>query len=289
MYRIKTIRFASFFVYFFLLFGCSSMPDHSNTLVFGTETKFALDVATSTATQVPSDTDAYKRTEAVWLPLLANKKNASDDFIPGDCEKDPQECHFKSTDKQDAYSVLASFGATFGGEGSADASTPGAESEDSSATIKGSTKASGGIAQYFATGRAAQILAEKGGASVVSVQSANQKPEKSAIDVLIEQYDISPDQAKKLMEEAKKQQSKNEVIVDLIMDRLAPKGTLDKTKTANVVAALKPSYTKLGSIDDLGKATDATAAKKAIVKIVATDAPDGVKPPRDAILEESFK
>ncbi|WDF72309.1 hypothetical protein [Novosphingobium sp. KACC 22771] len=55
---------------------------------------------------------------------------------------------------QDSYSVLASFGAKFEG-----------------GTINGAT-AKGGLAQYFATGVAAQLLALNGGASVVAVGDA---------------------------------------------------------------------------------------------------------------------
>ena len=292
MHRIKTIKIAVSYVCLQILVGCSSTPDHSNTLVFGTETKFAVDVATSTTTQVPAVTVGYKRTEAIWLPLLANKK-VNGEFEPADCKKDSdnETCLFKSTEKNDAYSVLASFGATFGGEGEADASTPTptTEGEATQATVKGSTKASGGIAQYFATGRAAQILAEKGGASVVSVQSGNAKPEKTTEEVLMEKFNLSPEQVKKIIKEANEQQTKNEVIVDLVMERLAPKGTIDTTKTAAVVTELKKVYAKLGSVDDLGKAADSTAAKNAVIKIVATDPRDGEKAPRDAILEQSLK
>jgi hypothetical protein len=58
---------------------------------------------------------------------------------------------------RDSYSVLASFGAKFGGR--AFGTTP---------------EASVGIAQYFATGVAAQLLAVTGGASIVS--TAAQEP-----------------------------------------------------------------------------------------------------------------
>ena len=51
--------------------GCST-PDHTNTLIFGTNTKVGLDVSCET-TGVPSISVGYKRQEAVWMPLLANK------------------------------------------------------------------------------------------------------------------------------------------------------------------------------------------------------------------------
>ncbi|HUJ11444.1 MAG TPA: hypothetical protein VL171_15615 [Verrucomicrobiae bacterium] len=57
----------------------------------------------------------------------------------------------------DTYSVLASFGAKFAAKGS---STAGPE-------------ASGGLAQFFATGLAARKLAQVGGAQLVSVQPSD--------------------------------------------------------------------------------------------------------------------
>ncbi len=57
-----------------ILYGCGSVPQHSNTLVFGTDTKVALDVSSSPANAgALGFTLGYKRVEAVWMPLLANK------------------------------------------------------------------------------------------------------------------------------------------------------------------------------------------------------------------------
>lgn len=65
---------------------------------------------------------------------------------------------------QDSYSVLASFGADFGGRASTDVSI------------------SGGLAQYFATGMAAQILAAKGGAALVATGSAARESAETPAD-----------------------------------------------------------------------------------------------------------
>jgi hypothetical protein len=135
-----------------LLVGCGT-PHHTNTLIFGTNTKFAIDVSAD-PTGNPGVTVGYKRHEAVWMPLVANKTK---DGAPADDCQTNQPCVLQgasgSSDK-DAYSVLATFGATFSGEASG-VSNP---------------KAGGGIAQYFATGLAARELARKGGAQLVSIQ-----------------------------------------------------------------------------------------------------------------------
>jgi len=145
--------FSCFFSFciLFLLFGCAT-PKHSNTLIFGTNTKFALDVSADTSGS-PSVTVGYKRQEAVWMPLLANKDKEGE---PASCTED--NCLYKGEagNNADTYSVLASFGAKFSGTGD----TSGANAE-------------GGLAQYFATGLAARILAEKGGARLVAVQPAD--------------------------------------------------------------------------------------------------------------------
>lgn len=145
------------------LTGCGSTPQHTNTLLFATSTKFAID-ASATPTGSPEVTVGYKRQEGVWMPLLANQASG----VPATCPTG-SDCIFqgkekKDGEKTDTYSVLASFGATFGG--SADtAPTDGT-------TPKASAKVTGGLAQFFATGIAAQKLADRGGASLVSVQPA---------------------------------------------------------------------------------------------------------------------
>ncbi len=150
----------------FLMAGCHT-PQHSNVLVFGTNTKFAIDISYDPKTQEPNLTVGYKRQEGVWMPLLANtgedglepgpiKINNKAGETVGNISTDGLLYQGKDNANYDAYSVLASFGAKWGAKGSA---TNGSE-------------ASGGLAQYFATGLAARKLAEKGGAELVSVQPA---------------------------------------------------------------------------------------------------------------------
>ncbi len=57
-----------------IIISACSTPHHTNTLIFATNTKFAIDIAAD-PTGYPSLTVGYKRQEAVWMPLLANKDN----------------------------------------------------------------------------------------------------------------------------------------------------------------------------------------------------------------------
>lgn len=98
--------------------GCNSTPHHTNVMVFGTNTKFGLDAAVNPAGGTPDFTLGYKRQEVVWMPLLANSNFNENLPKPYPCGDD---CMFrgKDGDKQfDTYSVLASFGAEFGGRAS---------------------------------------------------------------------------------------------------------------------------------------------------------------------------
>ena len=114
--------------------GCSALP-HNDVLIFGTETTVAVDVGSSaTNGGTPEITIGYKREEAVWLPLLANGRDSK--------PRPPAGTMYRATGPdskaQDAYSVFASFGAELEG---------------------GTGKAKVGLAQFFATGIAAQRLA----------------------------------------------------------------------------------------------------------------------------------
>jgi len=131
--------------------GCAA-PEHSNTLIFGTTTKFALDVSQD-PTGAVGVTLGYRRQEAVWMPLLPNQGKQN--------ERAPAECKIRTDcpmfvgaegSDHDTYSVFASFGGK--GAGGAGASEAGARAE-------------GQIVQYFATGLAARKLAE-GGAALVN-------------------------------------------------------------------------------------------------------------------------
>lgn len=135
--------------------GCAT-PRHTNTLIFATNTKFAIDVAQD-PTGTPSLTIGYKRQEGVWMPLLANTYDAaSGKLIPTTCTSDT--CRtFVGSDQgakgtYDTYSVLATFGGSASGS---------AQSVDGKATV----------AQYFATGLAARLLAQNGGAALVNTAS----------------------------------------------------------------------------------------------------------------------
>lgn len=133
------------------LVACET-PAHKDTLVFGTNTKFAIDIAPAPEVGgVPSLTVGYKRQEFVVMPLLVNGNDTQ--FCKTDpAATPPKTCGVSEVDKakyvgtdsgkQDAYSVFASFGAKFSGEGGS-----------------GGSKAEGGLAQFFATGVAAQKLA----------------------------------------------------------------------------------------------------------------------------------
>ncbi|MDS1310745.1 hypothetical protein [Marinobacter xiaoshiensis] len=142
-----------------ILAGCST-PHHTNTMVFSTNTKFALDLSVNPAGGTPDFTFGYKRQEVVWMPLLANKNFKKEPPTPINCG---EKCMFVGVDgnQTDTYSVLASFGAKFGGKASA------------SGTQETSTSGSGGLAQFFATGLAARNLATEGGARLVSIQGAD--------------------------------------------------------------------------------------------------------------------
>jgi hypothetical protein len=149
-------------------------------MLFGTNTTFGIKAGSSTG-QVPEVTVGYDRQEAVILPLVANVSAAADAqgnrlLEPCDLTKKlevsggrasgylvhPCSLVAYKAGSLDSYSVLASFGAKF------------------SAEADKVPKASGGLAQYFATGMAAQILAATGGAAVVSTgEAAVQSAEKT--------------------------------------------------------------------------------------------------------------
>ncbi|RPH48566.1 MAG: hypothetical protein EHM85_16675 [Desulfobacteraceae bacterium] len=136
-----------------IISGCRT-PHHTNTLIFGTNTKFAIDIEAD-PTGNPNLTIGYKRQEAVWMPLLANSDNNGTPMNNTALLFKGQQ----GTADQDTYSVLASFGATFSG-----GSTMGIETQGAKVSTEG------GLAQFFATGLAARKLAEAGGSRLVSVQ-----------------------------------------------------------------------------------------------------------------------
>jgi len=136
-----------------LLSACDSTPRHTNVLMFGTNTKLALDVSQDPATGMGVSL-GYKRQEAVWMPLLPN---LTKEYVPASCESvDPKGACPKYVGNQgadyDTYSVLASFGFDVSGGGTPPAGVNGG----------------GKVAQFFATGLAARVLAQTGGAALVN-------------------------------------------------------------------------------------------------------------------------
>ena len=170
--------------------GCST-PDHTNTLIFGTNTKVGLDVSCET-TGVPSISVGYKRQEAVWMPLLANKDAEG---TPADCHQ--ESCLFEGKDgnDKDTYSVIASFGASFSGKAD-----------------KGEARAEGALAQFFATGLAARILAREGNSRLVAVQPSD------------------TDLLRKMQEETDAEAELRRKRKGAILAWVAPNGTLDEDK-----------------------------------------------------------
>jgi hypothetical protein len=165
--------------------GCTQMTQHSNMLVFGTNTSLAVSVG-SGAVNTPEIVLGYKRQEAVLIPLLANTGmrfgTGTEAAVATPCSPETTvktteegkggnppktttetkyptiaDCKFVGKNGEqdlDSYSVLASFGAHFKAN----------KSTQAEATV--------GIAQYFATGLAARTLAERGGASLVATGDA---------------------------------------------------------------------------------------------------------------------
>lgn len=164
-----------------LLGGCVQATRHSNTMVFGTNTTVGVKVGRDVH-QMPNVLIAYDRQEAVIMPLLANTGEKDDRWnmlspcpsvtVATQADLDRQveglakgedfshACKFVGVRKgpndfliQDSYSVLASFGAKLKGNAT-------------------ENQAAAGLAQYFATGAAAQTLALNGGAAVIAVGDA---------------------------------------------------------------------------------------------------------------------
>lgn len=138
----------------FFIDGCAT-PRHTNTLIFATNTKVAIDVSQD-PTGALGVTLGYKRQEGVWMPLLANKAadSSGKNLIPDACAGDACKSFIGSSggagnEDKDTYSVLATFGGSTGGD-----------AKDG--------KANASVAQYFATGLAARLLAQNGGAAMVN-------------------------------------------------------------------------------------------------------------------------
>ncbi len=147
--------------------GCAAK--HSDVMVFGTNTNYGVTVAMTMPENTPHLNIGYKRQEAVWMPLFPNaNKSAMARKVKGGSEANEIKYMAKEfiggqTVKEDTYSVLASFGSK----------------------VKASQgNVSSGIAQYFATGVAAQTLAAVGGASLVQASDENLTPSAEAVQAV---------------------------------------------------------------------------------------------------------
>lgn len=180
----------------FCVFGGCATPTHTNALIFGTNTKVALDIS-SGSTGTMGLTLGFSRQEAVFMPLMANRYDQeSGKLVPAECPskvtaqpveetagqtpspQNPSDCPSLFMGKQgeirrDAYSVLASFGGELAGT-----------SEQPRLDAKGFVRS------YFATGVAAQTLAAVGGAALVS--TANTPPTEATLAAM--SSSLSPQQ-----------------------------------------------------------------------------------------------
>ncbi|MCG7985336.1 MAG: hypothetical protein JAY90_21650 [Candidatus Thiodiazotropha lotti] len=160
-----------------ILTGCAAIP-HNDVLVFATQTTLGVDVSASATGQSPKLSIGYKRDEGVWMPLLVNGRHTNKHNITFNCQKNDkgiEECDPSiagelkyvgkskgidaekggKNEESDTYSVFASFGGqTSGGTGSAKL----------------------GVAQFFATGIAAQRLGANPDAyRLISPEDSNQQ------------------------------------------------------------------------------------------------------------------
>jgi hypothetical protein len=141
-------------------------------MVFGTNTTFGLS-AGQDVSGIPSFTVGYRRQEAVVMPLVANTADNGSYQEPCNIQNMPplladqmNPCLLVGVSDRgsiDTYSVLASFGAQFRGSGT-------------------QANASGGLAQFFSTGIAAQNLAIRGGAALVAASDSATAEAYSGLD-----------------------------------------------------------------------------------------------------------
>ncbi len=149
-----------------LLFGCR----HGNAINFVTNTQFGVKVGVN-AEKIPEAQIGYNRQEAARVPVYHETQNST---IPSNASSTDLKFQAEKPDghgtTKDAYSVLGTFRG--GGSGS---------SQNGTADLK--------IAQYFATGLAAQLLAEHGGAAMVNPKAktpAEARDSKAIFDEKVE-------------------------------------------------------------------------------------------------------
>jgi len=171
----RFIRFGgySWFLMFVVILAsaCSQMPKHSNALIFSTNTTMGLKVGRD-VNSAPAINIGYERQEVALVPVYANTASETSnggDLVP--CpEANASDCVLNGIrgdfGDRDSYSTLASFGGSFGGGIAAD-----------------STEGRVALAQYFATGIAAQQLALSGGANIVQVGGDTKAKADAAADI----------------------------------------------------------------------------------------------------------
>ena len=189
--------FGPVFVSALMLLGGCQTAAHRDVLLFGTQTKFGIDIAQQPESQTPEFTVGYKRLEFVYLPLIAN---GTDSRVAcradGTCRPDSPlyQGEGGSADnprRRDAYSVFASFGAKFGGGGSG---------------------TDGGLAQFFATGVAAQELGKNTSiGDALAVQPADGLAYKNAAQANAQAISVLSD----ALTEAERQKIDARVTVDI--------------------------------------------------------------------------
>lgn len=189
--------------------GCAQMTRHSNTLVFGTDTTLGVKLGQS-ASQAPAVEIGYNRQELAFVPVLANTE--------GDANLDPcpvasiKDCHFRASSggaDKDSYSTIASFGGKAKANGT---------NTDGNVTV----------AQYFATGIAAQKLALTGGANIVQAGGNTEAKANAAANVAKAQERINAANVASSVEKGKIVAktilgSGDDVVVDSKRDELAAK------------------------------------------------------------------
>lgn len=179
------------------LSACSQMTKHSNMLVFGTNTSVGVNVGKD-ASQSPTIQIGINRQEVALVPLLANTKQSTKGQwvkelapCPADTKTpdgkgltgiDLEGCKFVATSTETEYKFKDDGTPVVDGSGKQLVSTKRHSADSYSTLASFGTRSSGNeqgasvaVAQYFATGVAAQKLAEDGGASVVQADSNSGK------------------------------------------------------------------------------------------------------------------
>ncbi|MCB1581462.1 MAG: hypothetical protein KDI92_00250 [Xanthomonadales bacterium] len=217
MCLIKLIKISLFMP---LLTGCwvtnRDRNPHNDVLIFGTTTKVALDVSAPVQNAgVPEFTLGYKRLEAVWMPLKPNGDVVAAEKSTPELLEKAKECikqyPKESINRKDCIeSVLppekyVSLSAGFDSKNGGNQFEMDTYSVFASLGAKGSlgSSSSGEIAQFFATGIAAQRLganqqiglALNTNATKAVDKSAEAQAEKSKEVVALLEAGASPEQA----------------------------------------------------------------------------------------------